>query len=127
MDNLARCSDENKIRKFIARPSFAKAKILYGDLAAIHTHKTTLKLNYPVYVGMSILDISKHLMFSFHYNHLKVKYGEECNLPYTDTDSLLLEIKQNTFQRIWLEMQIYTILVIIRKITFCIPTRIKKL
>ena len=94
--NLVRCiSEENKMRKFIARPSFAKAKCFDHDLAAIHMHKTTLKLNNPVYVGMSILDLSKHLMYVlyYYYNHLKSKYDDECNLRYTDTNSLLLEIK----------------------------------
>ena len=56
-------------------------------------HKTNLNLNRPVYVGMYILDLSKHLMYDYYYSHLKVKYDDECNLLYTDTDSLLLEIK----------------------------------
>ena len=92
--HLVRCgSEENKIRKLIARPSFAKAKIFNHNLAAIHTHKTNLKLNRPVYVGMSILYLSKHFMYDFYYYHLKVKYGDNCNLLYADTDSLIVEIK----------------------------------
>ena len=50
-------------------------------------------MNRPVYVGMSILDLSKHLMYDYYYNNLKVKYGDWCNLLYTDTNSLLLEIR----------------------------------
>ena len=70
--NLVRCiSEENRIRKLIARPSFAKAKIFYHDLVAIHTHKTNLKLNRPVYVGMSILDLSKHLMFDYYKDQVR--------------------------------------------------------
>ena len=49
--------------------------------------------NRPVYMGMSILDISKHLMYDFYYNQLKVGYGECCKLLYTDTDSLLLAMQ----------------------------------
>ena len=61
--NQVRCiSEENRIRKFIARPSFAKAKICYHYLATIHTQKTNLKLNRQVY-GMSVL--SKHLMYYY--------------------------------------------------------------
>ena len=80
-------------KKLIARSSFAKAKIFDHDLAAIQLHKTNLKLNRPVYVGMSILDLSKHLMYGFYYNHFKANYGHECDLLYTDTDSLSLNIR----------------------------------
>ena len=52
-------------------------------------HKDTLKLNRPIYVGMSILDLSKNLMFDFYYNQLKKQYSC-CNLLYTDTDSFIL-------------------------------------
>ena len=101
--NLVRCREENFIRKFIARPSFAEAKFFLQNLAAIHMHKTNLKLNRPVYVGMSILDISKHLLFNYYYNHLKVKYGDMCNLHYTDTDSLLLNIQTEDIYKDTLE------------------------
>ena len=56
-------------------------------------HKSKLVLNRPVYVGMSILDLSKHLMYDIYYNQMKAQYGASCNLLYTDTDSLLLEIQ----------------------------------
>ena len=56
-------------------------------------HKNRLMLNRPVYVGMSVLDLSKHLMYDFYYNELKKTYGKRVDLLYTDTDSLLLEIQ----------------------------------
>ena len=56
-------------------------------------HKTKLVLNKPVYTGMTILDNSKILIYDFFYNHLKKQYGPKCELLYTDTDSLLLEIE----------------------------------
>ena len=90
---LVRSEDEDKLRKLIASPAFARANIFDCDLAAIQVHKTHLFLNKPVYVGMSILDLSKTLMYDFYYNQLKARYGEQCNLLYTDTDSLLLEIQ----------------------------------
>ena len=55
--------------------------------------KKSLLLNRPVYVGMCILDLSKYFMYDFYYNTLKKTYGSNCELLYTDTDSLLLQIQ----------------------------------
>ena len=90
---LVRSHEEDKMRRLIADPSFARATVFDGDLAAIHMHKTSLLLNRPVYVGMSILDLSKYHMYDFYYNTLKKQYGDRCRLLYTDTDSLLIEIQ----------------------------------
>ena len=90
---LVRSRGEDKLRRLIASPAFARANIFDDDLAAIQVHKSNLVLNRPVYVGMSILDLSKHMKYDFYYNQLKAQYGESCQLLYTDTDSLLLEIK----------------------------------
>ena len=89
---LERSHEEDKLRRLIASPAFARANIFDDDLAAIQVHKSNLVLNRPVYVGMSILDLSNHLIY-FYYNQLKAQYGESCQLLYTDTDSLLLEIE----------------------------------
>ena len=91
--NLVRSLEEDKLRRIIASPAFARANIFDDDLAAIQVHKSKLVLNRPVYVGMSILDLSKHLMYDFYYNQLKTHFGESCQLLYTDTDRLLLEIE----------------------------------
>ena len=90
---LVRSSDKIKIKKLISSPSFNRVNIFDNDLVAIHMNKTKIKLNRPIYVGMSVLDLSKHLMYDFYYNDLKKQYGDKCDLLYTDTDSLLLEIK----------------------------------
>jgi hypothetical protein len=97
--NLVRASEENKLRRLIASPSFARANIFDNDLAAIQTHKSRLVLNRPIYVGMSILDLSKHLMYDFYYNRVKKRYGNDADLLYTDTDSLLLQIQTQDVYR----------------------------
>jgi hypothetical protein len=90
---LVRASEETKLRKLIASPSFARQKIFDNDLAALHMYKSKLYINRPAYVGMSILDLSKLLMYDFYYNQMKKQYGNKVSLLYTDTDSLLLHIK----------------------------------
>ena len=83
---------KNKLKKLVAKPSFNAFKMFNENLVAVHMHKDTLKLNRPIYVGMSILDLSKHLMYDFYYNHLKRQYSC-CNLLYTDTDSFILHVE----------------------------------
>ena len=63
---LVRSYEEDKLRRLIASPAFARANIFGDDLAAIQVHKSRLVLNRPVYVGMSILDLSKTLMYEFY-------------------------------------------------------------
>ena len=96
---LVRSHEEDKLRRLIASPSFARANIFDDGLAAVEVHKSRLVLNRPVYVGMSILDLSKALMYDFYYGQLKNQYGERCQLLYTDTDSLLLEIQTEDVYR----------------------------
>ena len=83
-----RAHEEDKLRRLIASPAFARANIFDEDLAAIQMYKSCIVLNCPMSVGMSILDLSKHLLY---YNQLQRQYGDLYPLLYTDTDSLLLE------------------------------------
>ena len=64
---------------------------------AIEMKKTRIKMNKPLYLGMSILDISKTLMYKFWYDYFKPKYGDRAKLCYTDTDSFIIYIKTEDF------------------------------
>ena len=90
---IVRSNETDKIRKLVASPLYSRHVIFSNDLVGIDMRKSRLLLNKPVYTGMTILDNSKILMYDFFYNHLKKQYGQRCELLYTDTDSLLLEIK----------------------------------
>ena len=86
-------TDKKKLLKIASKPTYVSSKIFNEDLVAVHKIKETLTLNRPAYVGMCILDLSKTLMYDFHYNYIKDKYGDKAKLLFTDTDSLMYEIE----------------------------------
>ncbi|XP_068752898.1 uncharacterized protein [Montipora capricornis] len=95
-------TDENKLLKMAAKPKYVSSKIFNENLVAVHKIKETLTLNRPAYVGMCILDLSKTLMYDFHYNYIKQKYGSKAKLLFTDTDSLTYEIEtSDVYQDFW--------------------------
>ena len=88
--------DAEKAAKLVNKPNFEDLKIFDEFLIAIKMRKTKVWMTKPVYVGMSILDLSKTLMFDFHYGYVKKKW-ENCEVLYSDTDSLVLKIETNDF------------------------------
>ena len=91
---LVRSTEGENLRKLIAKP-FNRSVTFDDNLAGIHMNKSKLRLDQPTYVGMSILDLSKNLMYDWHYNHLKNTYGNRVQMLYTDTDSLILHIRND--------------------------------
>lgn len=84
-------------RALISHPTFKRRTIFDEELVAIEMHKTQILMNKPIIIGMAILDISKVVMLDFHYNYMKPKYGVNCEVLYTDTDSFVYEIFCNDF------------------------------
>ena len=85
--------------KLINKPNYTHRTTFSDNLVAIHMGKTEIYMNKPVQIGMSILDISKTLMYDFHYGYIKPKYGEKAKLLFTDTDSLKYLIKTEDFYK----------------------------
>ena len=101
-------TDEENLLRWASKPSFISCKIFNEDLVAVHKTKTTLILNRPAYVGMCILDLSKTLMYDFHYNYIKSKYGDKARLLFTDTDSLTYEIEaDDVYQDFWKDKHLF--------------------
>ena len=95
-------TDEKKLLKMASKPTYVSSKIFNENLVAVHKIKETLTLNRPAYVGMCILDLSKTLMYNFHYNYIKAKYGDKAKLLFTDTDSLTYEIEtEDVYRDFW--------------------------
>ena len=96
--NVLLVDNRAKAVKLSSRPNFDRATIFDRNLVAIHLKKTEVYFNKPVYVGEAILDLSKLLMFDFHYNFIQRKYSyKKAKLLFTDTDSLMYQINTDDF------------------------------
>ncbi|KAK3107369.1 hypothetical protein FSP39_012926 [Pinctada imbricata] len=91
--NIKLIQNEKMLRKYCAKPSFQRLQIFNEDLVGVENSKVTLLLNKPIYVGQTILDLAKLVMYQYHYDFIKREYGERAELLFTDTDSLLYEIE----------------------------------
>ena len=81
----------------VSEPNYHPQKFISDHLMAIEMKQTRIKMTKPLYLGMSILDISKILMYEFSYDYINPKYGDRAKLCYTDTDSFIVYIKTEDF------------------------------
>lgn len=86
-------TDEKKFVKKCSMPNFKDFRIFSEGLAAVEMGKTEVLYNRPMIVGFCILELSKVLMYNFHYNTIKKQYGDKAKLLFTDTDSLCYHIE----------------------------------
>ena len=97
--DISLVNSEKKAKRLTAKPNYKKCTIFSENFCAIEMRKTQIYFNKPVYLGMCILDLSKTLMYDFHYNYIRSKYNEKAKLLFTDTDSLAYEIHTDDFYR----------------------------
>ena len=97
--NVKLVNTQERLRKLTAKPNFRSCKIFSENLVSVHLKKTSLTMNKPVYLGMCILDLSKTIMYDFHYNYIKPKYENKAKLLFTDTDSFMYEIETEDFYK----------------------------
>ena len=89
--NVKLVNNEKDNLKHVSKATFISQKIFDKNFVAIHEIKPVLTLNKPIYVGFTVLELSKWLMYDFHYNFIKKNF--DANLLFTDTGSLTYEIK----------------------------------
>ena len=96
--NVKLVTTEEKYLRTVMKPNL-KSGVLFGEnLLGCEMGKIKVVMNKPVYLGQAILDLSKIVMYEFHYDYMVPKYGlEKLKLSYMDTDSLVYDIKTEDF------------------------------
>ena len=89
--NVRLVNNKKGFLKYASRPIYVAHKLFDKDYAAVHEIKSVLVLSKPIYIGFTVLDLSKWNMYDFHYNFIKKIF--DAVLLFTDTDSLTYEIK----------------------------------
>ena len=97
--NIRLIVDPNKLLKAVSNVTFRQSEIINKDLVIVRNARKQVTLNKPITVGFAILELSKHIMYSFYYDVLKARYGEKCKLLFTDTDSLCCHIETHDLHK----------------------------
>ena len=103
MENIRKHRDiklvtaDKKRSKLVSEPNYHNINLISEDLSIIEMKKTEIKMNKPIYLGLSMLEINKILMYEFWYDYMKPKYNNHVKLCYMDTDSFIMKIKTNDF------------------------------
>ena len=95
--NIFIIDDRKKASKLTSRPNFDRATIFDKNLIAVHMKKNRSLFQQTSICWTRILDLSKTLMFDFHYNYIQEKYKDKAELLFTDTDSLIYQIHTDDF------------------------------
>ena len=88
---------DKKRSKLVSEPNYRTMNYISKDLSITDMNK--IKMTKPIYLELSILDISKILMYEFWYDYMKPKYGNDVKLCYMDMDSFIMSIKTNDFYK----------------------------
>ena len=105
MENIRKHRDiklvttDRKRSKLVSEPNYHTINLISEDLSIIEMKKTKVKMNKPIYLDLSVLEISKTLMYEFWYDYMKPKYKNDVKLRYMDTDSFIMNIKTNDFNK----------------------------
>ena len=97
--NVKLVTTERRRNYLVSEPNYHTTKFFSEDLLATEMRKTQLLMNEHIYLDLSILGLSKTVIFEFWYDYVKVKYGENAKLCYMDTGSFIVHEKQVIFTK----------------------------
>ena len=97
--NIRLINNKEEYLKTVMKPNFKSGTLLGEDLMACEMGEIKVVKNKPVYLGQAILDLSKLIMYEFHYDYMLPKYGDNLKLCYMDTDSFVYDIKTEDFYK----------------------------
>ena len=97
--NIKLVTTDRKRSELVSERNYHTINLISEDLSITEMKKTKVKMNKPIYLGLSILEISKILMYEFWYDYMKPKYNDNVRLCYMDTDSFVMHIKTNDFYK----------------------------
>ena len=101
MENVRKYGDiklvttEKRRNHLVSEPNYQTTKLFTEKLLAIEMKKTQIIMNKPAYLGLSILDLGKTVMYECWCDYVKPKYGEKARLCYMDTGSFIFHVKTN--------------------------------
>ena len=105
MENIRKHRDiklvttDKKRTKLVSEPNYHTINLIFEDLSIIEMKKTKVRMNKPIHLGLSILEISKTLMYEFWNDYMKPKYANNVRLCYMDTNSFIINIKTIEFYK----------------------------
>ena len=103
MENIRKHRDiklvatDKKRSKLVSEPNYHTINLISENLSIIEMKKTKVKMNELIYLGLSILEISKIFVYEFWYDYMKPKYNDNVRLCYMDTNSFIMNITTNNF------------------------------
>ena len=97
--NIKLVTTERRRNYLLSEPNYHTTKFFTENVLAIEIRKTQILMNKPVYLGLSMLDLSKTVTYQFWYNYVKPKYGENAKLYYMDTDSFIFHVKADNIYK----------------------------
>ena len=97
--NIKLVTSKEAYLKTVMKPNFKSGVLFRENLIGCEMGKVKVAMNKPVYLGQAILDLSRIIMYEFHYDYMVPKYGEKLNLCYMDTGSLIYNIEREDFYK----------------------------